>query len=86
MFSMSPNTRNVSVCPKKLLNQLVSRSNRILTYEERPIRVLETMERVTHSKVIMFYKLIWNNHSEQDATWEREDYLHEVYPSFYEKW
>ena len=27
-----------------------------LTYEERPIRVLEIMERVTSSKVIKFYK------------------------------
>ena len=39
-----------------------------LTYEERPIKVLEEMERVTRSKVIKFYKVIWNNHSEQDAT------------------
>ena len=57
-----------------------------LTYEEKPIRVLEEMERVTQSKVIKFYKVVWNNHSEQDATWEREDYLREVYPTFYEKW
>ena len=57
-----------------------------LTYEERPIRVLEEMERVTRSKVIKFYKVIWNNHSEQEATWEREDYLCEVYLSFYEEW
>ena len=57
-----------------------------LTYEERPIRVLETMERVTRSKVIKFYKVVWYNHSEQDTTWEREDYLREVYPVFYEKW
>ena len=41
-----------------------------LTYGERPIRVLETMERVTHRKVIKFYKVVWNNHSDQDATWE----------------
>ena len=34
-----------------------------LTYEEKPIRVLE-MERVTRSKVIKFYKVVWNNHSE----------------------
>ena len=46
-----------------------------LTYEEKPIRVLEEMERVTWSKIIKFYKVVWNNHSEQDATWEREDYL-----------
>ena len=41
-----------------------------LTYEEKPIRVLEVMERVTRGKVIKFYKVVWNNHSEQDATWE----------------
>ena len=48
--------------------------------------MLEEMERVTRSKVIKFYMVIWNNHSEQGATWEREDYLCEVYPGFYEKW
>ena len=56
-----------------------------LTYEERPLRVLETMERVTHSKAIKFSKVVWNNHSEQDAMWEREDYLREVYPVFYKR-
>ena len=55
-------------------------------YEEKPIRVLEEIERVTQSKVIKFYKMVWNNHSEQDATWEQEDYLREVYLAFYEKW
>jgi len=57
-----------------------------LTYEEKLIRVLEEMERVTWSKVIKFYKVVWNNHSEQDATWEWENYLREVYPAFYEEW
>ena len=57
-----------------------------LTYEEKPIWVLEEMERVIRSKVIKFYKVVWNNHNEQDATWEREDYLHEVYPAFYNEW
>ena len=41
-----------------------------LTYEEKPIQVLEEMERVTRCKVTKFYKVVWNNHSEQDATWE----------------
>jgi len=57
-----------------------------LTYEEKPIRVLEEIERVTWSKVIKFYKVVWNSHSEQGATWEREDYLCEVYLAFYEEW
>ena len=46
-----------------------------LTYEQKPIQVLEETKRVTQSKVIKFYKVVWNNHSEQDAMWEREDYL-----------
>ena len=29
-----------------------------LTYEEKPIQVLEEMERVTRSKVIKFYKVV----------------------------
>ena len=35
-----------------------------LTYEEKSIRVLEEVERVTRSKIIKFYKVVWNNHSE----------------------
>ena len=38
-----------------------------LTYEEKPIQVLEEMERVTRNKVIKFYKQVWNNHGEQNA-------------------
>ena len=44
------------------------------------------MERVTWSKVIWFYMVVWNNHSEQDSTWEQDDYLRELYPAFYEEW
>ena len=72
--------------PKEAIEPTSIKIQLDLTYEERPIKVLEEMERVTYSKVIKFYKVIWNNHSEQDATWEREDYLREVYPGFYEEW
>jgi len=72
--------------PKEAIESASVKIHSDLTYEERPIRVLGTIERVTHSKVIKFYKMVWNNHSEQDTTWEREDYLREVYPLFYKKW
>ena len=38
------------------------------------------------NNVIKFYKVVWNNHGEQDATWEWEDYLREVYHAFHEEW
>jgi hypothetical protein len=57
-----------------------------LSYVEKPIYVLETQERVTRNRVVKLYKLVWSNHSERDATWEREDYLKENHSAFYEKW
>ena len=55
-----------------------------LGYEEKPIAVLDHKEWVTHNRVVKFYKVLWSNHGEEDATWETEDYLKEVYKTFFE--
>jgi hypothetical protein len=57
-----------------------------LSYEEKPIYVLDTQERETHNQVVELYKVVWSNHRERDATWEREDYLRDNYSAFYNKW
>ena len=58
-----------------------------LTFEEKPVRVIDTHERVTRSRVVKFYKVMWSNQgSERDATWEREDYLRDGYKQFYQQW
>ena len=36
--------------------------------------------RVTRNKVVKFYKIQWQNHSEDEATWEQESYILEHYP------
>ena len=46
-----------------------------LTYEEKPIKILEFASRVTRSKVIKFCKVQWSHHTEDEATWEREEDL-----------
>ena len=45
-----------------------------LTYRECPIKILEESERRTHQKTIKFFKVQWSNHTEDEATWEREDF------------
>jgi len=55
-----------------------------LVYEEKPVAVLDRKERVTRNCVVKFYKVLWSNHGEEDATWETEDYLKEVYKTFFE--
>ena len=55
-----------------------------LVYEEKPVVVVDGKERMTCNRVVKFYKVLWSNHGEEDATWETEDYLKEVYKSFFE--
>ena len=45
-----------------------------LTYEERPVRILEEMERTIRSKVIPFYKVLWDHHTKEEATWEEKNF------------
>ena len=54
-----------------------------LTYEERPFRILDEAERVTRSKAIKFYKVQWEHHTEEEATWEREEFLKTTYPELF---
>ena len=53
-----------------------------LTYSEYPIRVLDQKDHVTRRRTIKFYKIQWNQHSEEEATWESEDYLLEQFLEF----
>ena len=51
-----------------------------LTYQERPIRILDETERVTRSKVLGFFKVQWEHHTEEEATWEREEIFKDCLP------
>jgi hypothetical protein len=53
-----------------------------LSYPEHPIKVLDQKDRVTRCKIIKFFKIKWSNHSEEEATWESEDFLHSRHPDF----
>ena len=55
-----------------------------LTYEEYPIKILETTERVTRSRTIKMCKVQWNRYTEDEATWEREEDLRKTYPQLFE--
>jgi hypothetical protein len=51
-----------------------------LSYPEHPIKVLDQKDRVTRRKTIKFFTIQWSNHSEEEATWESEDFLHSRHP------
>ena len=39
-----------------------------LTYEEYPIRIVDSMEKVFHRAIVKLIKVQWNNHEEREAT------------------
>jgi hypothetical protein len=54
-----------------------------LSYQENPLRILETSERVTRNKKIKMCKVQWSHHTEDEATWEREEELKAEFPCFF---
>jgi hypothetical protein len=54
-----------------------------LSYQEYPIKILGTSERVTRNKKIKICKEQLTHHIEEEATWEREEELKAEFPSFF---
>ncbi|WVZ76066.1 hypothetical protein U9M48_024068, partial [Paspalum notatum var. saurae] len=50
-----------------------------LTYIEHPVKILETSERVTRNRRVKMCRVQWKHHSEDEATWEREEELRATY-------
>jgi hypothetical protein len=53
-----------------------------LSYSEHPLKVLDQKDRVMRRKIIKFFKIQWSNHSEEEATWESEDFLRSRHSDF----
>ena len=53
-----------------------------LTYPEHPIKIIDRKDRITRRTTNRFYKVQWSNHSEEEATWEKEEFLRSKYPDF----
>ncbi|XP_060671061.1 uncharacterized protein LOC132800790 [Ziziphus jujuba] len=58
--------------------------NMDLTYEELPLRIVDQKEKELRTKKIPLVKVLWRNHSIEEATWEREDEIHEKYPHLFD--
>jgi hypothetical protein len=54
-----------------------------LSYQEYPVRRQETSERVTQNKRIKMCKVQWSHHTEEEATWEREEELKVEFLNFF---
>ena len=53
-----------------------------LSYVEYLMKILDSKERSTRRKKVKMYKIQWNHHTEEEATWGTEHYLQENFPDF----
>jgi hypothetical protein len=54
-----------------------------LSYQEYPVKILETSKRVTQNKRIKMCKVQWSHHTKEESTWEREEELKAEFASFF---
>ena len=79
MFHVSQLKKCLCVPEEQIpLEELIVKED--LTYEEFLVMILETAEWVLRSQIIKMCKVQWNQYTEDEATWEREEDLRKTYP------
>jgi hypothetical protein len=68
--------------PTEIIDFQTSEIQPDLSYTEHPIKVLDTKERSTRRETIRMFKIQWDHHTKEEATWETESYLQRNFPDF----
>ena len=54
-----------------------------LTFEEEPVKILAFNVKELRRKSIPIVKVLWQNHTTEEATWELEDTMRRQYPHMF---
>ena len=54
-----------------------------VTYEERPLRILDRQDKVLRGKTIPLVKVLWKHRGFEEATWECEGTIRANYPGLF---
>src|SRR4051812_24575543 len=54
-----------------------------LTYDDRPVQILDRKKKVLRNKVIHPVKVLWRHHGLEEATWETEAMMRNEYPELF---
>jgi hypothetical protein len=82
-LELPPQLSDMHDVPKEQLPMEDLNAKEDLSYQEYPVKILEMSERVTWNKRIKMCKVQWSHHTEEEATWEREEELKAEFPCFF---
>ncbi|XP_075098943.1 uncharacterized protein LOC142175842 [Nicotiana tabacum] len=66
--------------PSHVLDRQEIEIDDTLTYEEVPVAIIDRQVRRLRTKDVASVKVIWRNHSAEEATWEPEEAMKKKYP------
>ncbi|KAL5567484.1 hypothetical protein UlMin_024059 [Ulmus minor] len=69
--------------PSHVLQEAPVEIDEKLSYEEKPVQILDRKAKELRNKTISLVKVLWRNHTVEEATWEREDEMREKYPNLF---
>ena len=55
------------------------------TFEEGPVRIMDSRDQVLRSKTVRLVKVLWQYRGVEEATWECEDTMRANYPFLFKK-
>ena len=61
--------------PEEIIEQHDLEVESDLSYVEYPMKILDSKKRSTRREKVKMYKIQWNHHTEEEATWKTEHYL-----------
>ena len=50
------------------------------TFEEGPVRIIDSREQVLRRKTVRLVKVLWKHRGVEEATWKHEDTMRTRYP------
>ena len=54
------------------------------TFEEGPVRIVDSQEQVLRGKTVTLVKVLWQHRGVKEATWEHEDTVRANYPFLFD--
>jgi hypothetical protein len=82
IFHVTQLKKRVPVPETEVINEANAWIEPDFSLIEHPMRVLDQKERKTRRHAVKMYKIQWSHHTEEEATWEAEEYLNTKYPGF----
>ena len=69
--------------PTHVLSEISIEVHEDLTYEEKPVTIMDRRIKRLRNKEIPLVKVLWRNQNVEEATWEREDDMKSRYPELF---